>query len=451
MACKKTKLKVRKMKYGSQLPKKDGLLGSSYLDTNNQLFGTPSNTYDNLANYNQAQNVQQYSPGVAADDPYANLANYTKRQNDPTYGQENLSTKYRDMLGTGTGTSGGGAKGADEIFGEAGVNSQDYLALAGVAMDAIASVDEGKLSTQENQDILDSVGGIVGGAYYTGGKAADEMLFGKDEQGLYDSELAASASYFLTDPSQAMASGFAKTQEGISEGDWGSIGEGITELLLPGLAGRNYQREQEAAIKEEERKKKMLANELRLAEINAGVQNRQGLYADGGTLPNSDIPVDIKMKLFNTNKGNTQEAYYTPRVLRPRTRQNTLDTLVNQFGYSREDAKSKYSEDLLKSIADQNPNYQFGVSSIGEPVLNEYILQNSARRKLANGGQVLRKYNGQTHNGPDEGIEVDANGNPSIMTGNAPVALTEKNEVAYKSPMDESAYIFSDKIKYKKL
>lgn len=57
---------------------------------------------------------------------------------------------------------------------------------------------------------------------------------------------------------------------------------------------------------------------------------------------------------------------------------------------------------------------------------------------------ILRRYGGQSHQGPDEGVEVDQQGNPSSLTGKAPVALTEKGEVNY------NGYIFSDSIQYKK-
>ena len=40
--------------------------------------------------------------------------------------------------------------------------------------------------------------------------------------------------------------------------------------------------------------------------------------------------------------------------------------------------------------------------------------------------------------------EVDGNGNPTAITGNSPVALTEKGEVSY------NGYVFSDTIEYKK-
>ena len=56
---------------------------------------------------------------------------------------------------------------------------------------------------------------------------------------------------------------------------------------------------------------------------------------------------------------------------------------------------------------------------------------------------IVRKYSGQTHEGPNEGIPVDSNGNPSAMTGRSPITLTERNEVVY------NGYVFSDVIKYR--
>lgn len=61
-----------------------------------------------------------------------------------------------------------------------------------------------------------------------------------------------------------------------------------------------------------------------------------------------------------------------------------------------------------------------------------------------NGGSLptLNNYMGQTHEGPQNGIPVDAQGNPSAMTGNKPVALTEKGEVNFEG------YVFSDELEF---
>lgn len=69
--------------------------------------------------------------------------------------------------------------------------------------------------------------------------------------------------------------------------------------------------------------------------------------------------------------------------------------------------------------------------------------------KRAYGGEIsqqdnnaITQYTGQSHNGPNGGIPVDSNGNPSVLTGNKTVALTENGEVNYKG------YIFSNRLKY---
>jgi hypothetical protein len=64
---------------------------------------------------------------------------------------------------------------------------------------------------------------------------------------------------------------------------------------------------------------------------------------------------------------------------------------------------------------------------------------------FANGGII--NYTGQTHDGPDNGIPVDAQGNPSIVSKQKPVALTENKEVTWLTPEGES-YVFSHKLGY---
>ena len=70
------------------------------------------------------------------------------------------------------------------------------------------------------------------------------------------------------------------------------------------------------------------------------------------------------------------------------------------------------------------------------------MLGNPQVPQMANGGFVpTNEYIGQSHKGPNGGIPVDAQGNPSITTGNQPVALTEDGETSYDN------FIFSDKLK----
>lgn len=63
---------------------------------------------------------------------------------------------------------------------------------------------------------------------------------------------------------------------------------------------------------------------------------------------------------------------------------------------------------------------------------------------VADGG--ITKYSGQTHDGPDGGIPVDASGSPVAMSGQDPVGLVEDGEVSWTDPVSKSAYIFSNKL-----
>jgi hypothetical protein len=59
-------------------------------------------------------------------------------------------------------------------------------------------------------------------------------------------------------------------------------------------------------------------------------------------------------------------------------------------------------------------------------------------------------YKGETHEGPNGGILTDEQGNPSGLSNNKPIALTEKNEVARFEPSTGSTYIYSDSLGFAK-
>lgn len=84
-------------------------------------------------------------------------------------------------------------------------------------------------------------------------------------------------------------------------------------------------------------------------------------------------------------------------------------------------------------------------------ILNNTITQRQNELATANNPEIPQyelggtfvpnnQYMGQTHQGPNEGIPIDQNGNPSIQTNNPTVGLAENNEVSYGD------FIFSDKI-----
>jgi len=64
-------------------------------------------------------------------------------------------------------------------------------------------------------------------------------------------------------------------------------------------------------------------------------------------------------------------------------------------------------------------------------------------KQMAMGGTI--NYSGQTHEGPNGGVPVDAQGNPNAQN---PVALVEKGEVKYDT--GEGDYIFSDQLELRK-
>jgi hypothetical protein len=59
-------------------------------------------------------------------------------------------------------------------------------------------------------------------------------------------------------------------------------------------------------------------------------------------------------------------------------------------------------------------------------------------------------YKGETHKGPNGGILTDEQGNPTGLSNNPAIALTEKNEVARYNPDDKSTYIYSDNLGFAK-
>lgn len=85
------------------------------------------------------------------------------------------------------------------------------------------------------------------------------------------------------------------------------------------------------------------------------------------------------------------------------------------------------------------------ITATGNPQRYGQLLANPPMTKKAEGGII--NYSGQTHEGPDNGIPVDAQGNPAIVSKNKPIALTENKEVTWLTPEGDS-YVFSDKLGY---
>jgi len=162
---KKKRLNLRNTK---KLPKAQDGLDLNYLDQNTQLFTPNSDQYQNLAANTVANNPNSFSNQGGLSN---NLNTTTPNKSTSSFNAESV------------------AKG---------------VGYAGAAVNLIGDMDDG-LTKAETQETVDMVGSTVGGAYYEGGKAVDQLLFEKDDQGLHENELQASLSYAITDPSQMVA------------------------------------------------------------------------------------------------------------------------------------------------------------------------------------------------------------------------------------------------------
>jgi len=205
---------------------------------------------------------------------------------------------------------------------------------------------------------------------------------------------------------------FAQAQKDLEQGEyWNAAWDLVGGSFYNSLA--DYRDEQEAAKKaqQEFEDRQRTAESLQLSQqrganlgANPNIQVRNGGYLprkqNGGPIDNdpnkgkTPIGRDATGKIiYTTNPVDTfNTASYTPNVYRPRTKANTIDTLVSDFNFSREDANARYSPELLDSIANTTNRFQSGTSSIGEPTLNEFILNAGARVQLQNGGGELQNF-----------------------------------------------------------
>ena len=89
------------------------------------------------------------------------------------------------------------------------------------------------------------------------------------------------------------------------------------------------------------------------------------------------------------------------------------------------------SEDSIDTNLD---NQDFEIKPLEKMALGGNI-------QTSNKGNEYEEYEGQTHKGPDEGIEIGQDGSPVATTGAEGIALTEDGEVRWND------YIFSNKLK----
>lgn len=455
--CKSKKLNLRKYKSGSQLPKL-----------------SPGG----VVSYNQ-QNAATFTPQVDMNAPGNQALGGTNNQVS--------NAKYSNGVATVNGKN---------VDSSSGLNSGTLSQIggyAGAAGSLINSFDDGKVTGSETQNVVDQVGSNF--AFYSAGKVVDETLLPKDEKtGLYGSDLEASLSYGLTDPAQQLS-------QSVDDFNEGEYLQSIVDFSMPGLAGIEYQSDQKKEVAAQEAKLNEQMSSAKLNQLNSKMVNydyakfggQLKRFNNGGkltpkpvntpTVLNSDIygykpgsegivPYNNNLEIssmkgysrgrLGTYKGqplydNLQKtppakpgSEFIPRNL---TQESSILEISNRSGIPIEIVRQNMKtnpkgtiEEFIKTPG--NSNFQYREDSTNQPSMIHYY------DKKEMGGQIndnkrlikkpiVRKYGGQTHEGPDEGIPVDQNGNPSAMTGRKPIALTEKGEVVY------NGYVFSDSIKHK--
>lgn len=103
--------------------------------------------------------------------------------------------------------------------------------------------------------------------------------------------------------------------------------------------------------------------------------------------------------------------------------------------------KVEFSGQYEQFMSDLEPSIQYAptIAEYGGDLLGQYCRGGKLPRKRF-GGPI--EITGQSHSGAQGGVPTDAEGNPSVISGRPPVALTEDGEVTFYG------YVFSDKLIY---
>lgn len=193
----------------------------------------------------------------------------------------------------------------------------------------------------------------------------------------------------------------------------------------------------------------------------AGTQN----FANGGDLP------DVKYNQKLPHKSSEGQDYFitrrtvktmqNPDLFKPFTDNYVVFTdpkLVPEYGNVRGYGINKEKNNIYFNADSSGDSSMF--KNAFKKQLSIQELMNGVKgcggylKKMGNGGSMgysngseVENYTGQTHDGPDGGIEVDQNGVPTSMSNEEGVGIVEDNEVSWKDPKTGKVYIFSDRLK----
>jgi hypothetical protein len=270
------------------------------------------------------------------------------------------------------------------------------------------------------------------------------------------------------------AAGAALTATGAGAGVGVPLMASGAGQIAGGISKDQQEKAQEQAIQEQQEQAFIQQKNQELIQETDKYSYNQPLFESGGPLDkllSKETPFALKSgriaagNIKKMRKYDDQGDGMTNPHWRPINR-NNLDEYANVYPEEVQNhILNTSSLEELQSVVDEINN-QYGINKASSPIMvhegkiygnqGHYIKKGDKgnvqkekfldliRNKFQLGGglPVINEYNGQTHEGPEGGIPVDKNGNPSKVTGNKPVALTEDGEVNF------DGYIFSDELDF---
>lgn len=131
--------------------------------------------------------------------------------------------------------------------------------------------------------------------------------------------------------------------------------------------------------------------------------------------------------------------YATDAIVGHVRKKRAEEELVEAQGREEAAAQKRETTSALASQFDPTKNIDYGATFETYQMGGGLMEQSQSQGSMMN--PIIADYrNGQTHDGPQQGIPVDVKGNPSTVSRQSAVGLTERGEVTW------NGYVFSDKL-----